>query len=207
MCDCVSCVTSHEHEESCDITWAWRVMWHHMSMKSHETSHEHEVSCDITWAWRVMWHHMSMKSVVACASDAWLTTLWQASKSKVFPRKKIQNVFFFAAGAGASEEEEEEDSGSARTLVSVCVCVCVCVFCVCVCVTVCVCVWESSSTVARWEGWQGTCPLHTEAVKKRSLIFLLSSLEVPVCVWYTIQSIIRLTYVVPSHTSIVWVCI
>ena len=37
------------------VMWAWRVMWRHMSMKSHVTSHEHEESCDITWAWRVLY--------------------------------------------------------------------------------------------------------------------------------------------------------
>ena len=91
-----SYVASREHEESCDVTWAWRVMWHHRAWRV-VMLHEHEESCDVTWAWRVMWRYwawsvmwryMSMKGVihVAYASDAWLTTLWQASNTcKVFP--------------------------------------------------------------------------------------------------------------------------
>ena len=55
-------------------------------------------------------------------------------------------------------------------------------------------------------GWQGTCPLHFESVKTRSLIFLsYSSLEVFVCVKYTIQSTIKLSYIVPSYMDIVYV--
>ena len=99
-------MTLHECEESCDVTWAWRVMRHHVIMKSHVTSHDHDESCDVTWAWRVMRHHRIMKSHVTshehqviwrymsvkshvtshehegccsmCLWCSWLTTLWQA---------------------------------------------------------------------------------------------------------------------------------
>ena len=64
-----------------------------------------------------------------------------------------------------------------------CVCVCVCVHvwvCVCthVCARMCVCVCLRVLLL-----WQGTCPLHSESVKKS----FLSSLKVLVCVWYTVQ--------------------
>ena len=73
-----------------------------------------------------------------------------------------------------------------------------------VCVCVCLRVFLNSCPLRRVAGNLSIAHWVSE---ERSLIFFsYSSLEVLVCVWYTIQITIKLTYVVPSYVGIVWVC-